>query len=137
MAFGIFDGKFAAAVVRVLERANNLSTRCYGAGVDCFDVRYDDVDAAGFNAAQLIRRLEFVAVFVVFRGPEHDHAAVEGELSVADGSVFFLVDGVAGEADNAAEPFDGCVCVAVAQSGDDSRWCLDCRVRHEDLRFVQ
>jgi hypothetical protein len=49
---------------------------------------------------QLIRRFESVAVFVVFGGAEHDHAAVEGELGVADGSVGIPRRRRGGEADD-------------------------------------
>lgn len=69
--------------------------------------------------AELGGRAEALAVGVVFAGAEHDHAAAEGELGVGDGVVGAGVDGLAGEAEDAAKPVDGGVGVAVALAGDD------------------
>src|SRR5580692_10572503 len=54
VTFGIADGEFAAAIFRVLERAQDGSPSGYGARVDCVRVGDHDVDAAGFRTAQFI-----------------------------------------------------------------------------------
>jgi len=69
-------------------------------------------------------------MFVVFGGAEHDHAAVERELGMADASVRALVDGVALKSEDVAEPIDGGGGIAVAQGGDDSGFVV---CGHEEL----
>ena len=119
MAFGVLQAEFAASVGGILEGADDRGSGGYGAGMDRIGVGDHDVDAAGFDAAELGRGFEAAAILVVFLRAEHDHAASEGEFGVADGSVFAFIDGMALEADDLAEPVDGGGRVAVAQAGDN------------------
>jgi hypothetical protein len=120
VALGVFDGKFMAAVRSALERANNDGSCFLSAGVNCLDVVDHDVGAAGFNSVQIVGRFEPVGVLVVFLGAEHDHAAVEGKLSVADGVIGARVNGMGREPEHAAKPINSGQGVAVAECGDDS-----------------
>jgi len=85
-----------------------------------FSVGNHNVHAAGFNSTNLARQLELLPVFIVAGRAEHDHPATKRQLSVGDGSVFAFVDSMALKAEDTAEPIDGCGCIAIAMTGDDS-----------------
>ncbi len=80
------------------------------------------IEAAG-DAAGLLRGFPAVErlAFAVAMCAEHDHVAVEHELSVGDDVRVSRVriDGLAFETEGAAEEVDGGRRVAIAQAGDD------------------
>jgi hypothetical protein len=55
VAFGVFHGEIAAAVVGVVERSGDYGSGGYGAGMGGIGVGDDDIDASRFDAAKLIR----------------------------------------------------------------------------------
>src|ERR1700691_1174713 len=107
VAFGIADGKLAAAVGGILQRADDGGSGGYSAGVSGVGVGDNDVGAAGFHAAEFVGGFEAAAVLVVLGGAEHDHAAVERKFGVSDGSVFAFVNRMALKAEDLAEPVNG------------------------------
>ena len=58
VAFGVFHAELAAAVWRVLKRADDRRACRYRPGVNRIGVRDHDVDAAGLDAAELVPVIE-------------------------------------------------------------------------------
>ncbi len=120
MALGVCDGEFAAAVGRVLKWTDDGCVSGDGASVNGIGIGNNDVDAARFNTAEVGRRLEAPAMFIVFLGAEHDHASADGELGMADGSGWAFMNCVALETDDVAEPVNCGGRIAITHSGDYS-----------------
>jgi hypothetical protein len=124
-----------ASVILIFDVEHDLGARRLGLPINRVGVGHHEVGTLRLPPADFVRLRHQAVERRIADGAEHDHAVAEAELGVGDRALVARHDHLLFKSKRPAQPLDGRCGVAIAQTGNNGRFCVLGNRAHGGSRY--